>query len=114
MTLTPPPRRSVPPPPRPAAPRRRGNARAVLIGLAVGVVALALGGLVFTLTDDDEPAGSEAAPPEETSSPETWRLGYEGFGPIKLGMTLDEASLATGRAVTEYETCPGAANVDGL
>ena len=111
MTVTPPPRRSTPSRRAPARARRGGAARAVLIGLGVGVAVLVAGGLVFTLVEDDssEPDASAAT---ESSSPETWRLGYEGFGPIKLGMTLGEASRASGQLVTENRGCETAL-IDG-
>ena len=119
MTLTPPPRRSAAPPSRRAVKRPGSAARAVLIGLAVGLAVLVAGGLVFTLVDGDEPAetetaAAETADPVESSSPDTWRLGYEGFGPIKLGMTLDEAAQAAGRGVTEYPDCGGGAGLEGF
>ena len=109
MTPTPPPRRRAPTPQRrPARTRRRGIPREVWIGLAVGLLVVAAGALVLTLGGDDDPSEGSA------TSPDTWRLGYAGFGPIALGMTLDEASKAAGLAVTEPSQCPGSAHGEGL
>ena len=48
---------------------------------------LVIGALVFTLADGDDadPSGTAPAgttPSAESTDPATWRLGYDGFGPI--------------------------------
>ena len=85
----------------------------MLLGLGVGLLVLGAGAVVMTVADDGD--SSESTAPQraaESSSPATWRLGYEGFGPIKLGMTVAEASTASGQLVTENRGCE-TAHIDG-
>jgi hypothetical protein len=110
MTFPPPPRRVAPSPDTGTRARRGGAGRAVVIGVVAGLVVLAGGAVVLALLDDDDSPARDAAQATEASAPETWRLGFEGFGPIELGMTLDEASRAAGFTITESTDCPGAAH----
>ena len=88
----------------------------MVFGVVIGLVVLAVGALALTLADGDDPVAGEAAPVAsegESSSPDTWRLGYGGFGPIKLGMTVAEASRAAGRLLSVNDNC-GSAYFDDL
>jgi hypothetical protein len=107
-------------PPTPGR-RRHGRLLAFATAMAIGIAAVGAG--VFVATGDSDPrvdiratrpssipttaATAETTAPTTTSEPvapnpaaagpfDSFRLGYEGLGPIKLGMTLEEASAASG------------------
>ena len=104
----------------PATPRR--SRRGVLaLGAAAVCVAAVTTGLTLVGHDDGTAPQIVEMPVEESPPPpavvvprtlsDTTRLELDGIGPIRVGMTLDEASAAHGKPVA---ITPGSANGPGF